>query len=273
MLKVERTLLVLLIVFLILGGCSSIEQRNDYVPVKLNIIQKFNIDFIPQKCAFSYPERTAFIMEGNYIHIFKNGKRINTIGGLGFDHSNFNKLTDIAIAPVGNMLALDSFQKKIKKFDKDGKWITEFELVDFVGPTLFEITSDETFYIYDDNRKEIVTTRTFEENDFYSFGKFQLTKPRSLNLEKNDVIVYDMAESKTIVFDRLGQFKEELEGKAQFDKRQKYKLEKFFFQHLASGKKFAVSPFQWLDFFIDDSFLILLSNHEIWICTIDYEIK
>ncbi|MBL7148888.1 MAG: hypothetical protein ISS80_02320 [Candidatus Cloacimonetes bacterium] len=273
MLKEERVLVALLMVLLLLEACSSIEQQHDYIPVKLNIIQKFNIDFIPQKCVFSYPERTAFIMEGNNIHIFKNGRRINTIGGLGFDHSNFNKLSDIAIAPDGNLLALDSFQKKIKKFDKDGKWITEFELVNFVGPTLFEITSNETFYIYDDNRKEIVTTRTFEENDFYSFGKFQLVNPRSLNLAKNIVLVYDLVEAKTIVFDRLGQFQEELDGKVQFDRRQKYKLEKYFFQHLTSSKKFAVTSFQWLDFLIDNGFLILLSNHEIWICTIDYEIK
>lgn len=273
MLKKERAFLALIIVLLLLEACSSIEQQHDYIPVKLNIIQKFNIDFIPQKCVFSYPERTVFIMEGNYIHIFKNGRRINTIGGLGFDHSNFNKLTDIAIAPDGNLLAMDSFQKKIKKFDKDGKWITEFELADFVEPTLFDITNDETFYIYDDSRKEIITTHTFRENDFYSFGKFQLTKSRSLNLEKNIVLVYDLAEDKTIVFDRLGQFQEELDGKVQFDRRQKYKLEKYFFQHLASDKKFAVTSFQWLDFLIDNGFLILLSNHEIWICTLDYEIK
>jgi len=273
MLKVERTLLSLLMLLFILGGCSSLEQSYDYIPIKLNIIQKFNIDFIPQKCVFSYLEKTAFVMENNNIHIFRSGKQINTIGGLGFDHSNFNKLADITIAPDGNLLALDSFQKKIKKFDKDGKWITEFELVDFVEPTLFEITSDETFYIYDDNRKEVVTTRTFEENDFYSFGKFQLTKPRSLNLEKGVVVVYDLAEDKTIMFDRLGQFEEELEGKVQFDRQQKYKLEKFYFQHLTSSKKFAVSPYQWLDFFLDDGFLILLSKNEIWISTIEYEIK
>ncbi len=98
----------------LLFGCSSVELQTDHSPLQLNIIQKINLGFIPAKCVYSSTERTTFILEENtnYIHIYRNGKKINTIGGLGFENTNFNDLSDITISPDGKLLVLDSFQKK-----------------------------------------------------------------------------------------------------------------------------------------------------------------
>ena len=276
MLEVTKFLFVSIsLALLVFLGCSSIEQQRNYIPVELNIIQRINIDFIPQKCVYSSSDRTVFISEknSNTIHIFKYGKRINTIGGLGFENTNFHKLSDITLAPDGKLLALDSFQKKIKKFDIDGQWITDLNLDLFSKPTLFDISTEETFYIYDDNKKEIVITKTFHEDDFYSFGKFQLIQPDKLVLTKNSIVIYDIACDKTFVFDTLGQFRKELNGYIQFDKNQEYKLESHYLLHRSSGQKFAISTNTWNDFFIKKKYVILLSDNEIWIAEFTYETR
>ncbi len=258
---------------LLLFGCSSVELQIDHSPVQLDIIQKINSGFIPAKCVYSSIERTAFILEENtnYIHIYRNGKKINTIGGLGFENTNFNELSDITISPDGKLLVLDSFQKKIKKFDKDGKWITEFDLLDFSEPKLFDISIDETFYIYDDNRKEIVISKYLNEKDFYTFGKFQLIDPQKLLLTKNSVVVFNGSENKTIVFDTLGKFLDEYNGNYQFDGDHTYKLESYNILHCRSDNKFAVSTKRWKNFSIKGNFVILLSDNEVWIAKFIYQ--
>ncbi len=261
------------LLLLLLSGCSTVELQTDHSPVQLHIIQKIDLGFIPAKCVYSSTEKTAFILEENtnYIHIYRNEKKINTIGGLGFENINFNELSDITISPDGKLLVLDSFQKKIKKFDKDGKWITEFDLVDFSEPRLFDISIDETFYIYDDNRKEIIISKYLNEKDFYTFGKFQLTDPQKLLLTKNSVVVFDSSENKTIVFDTLGQFLVDYNGNYQFDGYHTFKLESYNILHCRSNNKFAASTKRWKDFYINGNFVILLSESEVWIAQFIYQ--
>ena len=92
-------LLILLILFL--AGCSTIEMQTDRTPERIIIIHKIQTDFIPQKCLYSSINKTAFVSEKetDIIHIYKNGKKVNTIGGLGFTSSSFNKLADITLSP------------------------------------------------------------------------------------------------------------------------------------------------------------------------------
>jgi len=259
-------------IFIIVLSCSTIsEQQRKIYPSKLNIIQKLILDFSPQKCCYSESSQTIFIMEKetNKIHIFKYGKQINIIGGLGFEKNNFSKLTDITLSPDGSLLALDSFQKTIKKFDSTGKWIAELSLENISEPTLFDISIDETMYVFDDNSCEIFISNDFNENNLYSFGKFYLTNPYQLILAKNNLIILD--ENKTLIFDTFGQFVEELNGNFQFDRFQKYELKKYFIEHQESGKKFAISPNPWRGFMIQNNYCFLLSDNEVWIFSFAYE--
>ena len=260
------------IIFIIVLSCSIIsEQPRKIYPSKLNIIQKLILDFVPQKCCYSESSQTIFIMEKetNKIHIFRDGKQINIIGGLGFEKNNFSKLADITLSPDGSLLALDSFQKTIKKFDSTGKWIAELSLENISEPTLFDISIDETLYIFDDNSCEIFLSKNFNENNLYSFGKFSLTNPSQLILAKNNLIILD--ENKTLIFDTFGQFVEELDGNFQFDRFQKYELKKYFIEHQESGKKFAISPNSWNVFMIQNNYCFLLSDNEVWIFSFAYE--
>ncbi len=261
--------LILLILFLV--GCSTIEMQIYRTPENINIFQKIQTDFVPKKCLYSSINKTAFVLEkeADIIHIYKNGKEINTIGGLGFTSNSFNKLADITLSPDSNLLALDSFQKKIKKFDIDGKLIAELNLSSFIEPALFAVAVDETYYIYDNATKEIVITRTFDESDWYTFGKFQLSDPSTISLGKNEITVYDKQKNSTIIFGILGQFQKEIDGNIQIEKQQQYILKDYFIFHPKSDSKFAISINRWNDFSIEDN-VILLSDNEIWIGKLTY---
>lgn len=260
---------ILLILFL--SSCSTIEMQIYRTPENINIIQKIQTDFVPQKCLYSSINKTAFVLEkeADIIHIYKDGKETNTIGGFGFTSSSFNKLTDITLSPDGNLLALDSFQKKIKKFDIDGKLITEITLSDFIEPALFAVAVDETYYIYDNASKEIMITRTFNQSDWYTFGKFQLSDPSKINLGKHEITIYDEQKNVTIIFGILGQFQNDIDGNIQIEKQQQYILKDYFIYHPKSDSKFAISTNKWNDFSIEDN-VILLSDNEIWIGKLTY---
>ena len=267
--KHSSKLSILLILFL--SACSTIEMQTYRTPENINIIQKIQTDFIPQKCLYSSINKTAFVLEkeADIIHIYKNGKETNTIGGLGFTSSSFNKLADITLSPDGNLLALDSFQKKIKKFDIDGKLIAELNLSNFIEPALFAVAVDETYYIYDNATKEMVITRTFNESDWYTFGKFQLNKPSKISLGKNEITIYDEQKNTTIIFGILGRFQNEIDDNIQIEKQHQYILKDYFIYHPKSESKFAISINKWNDFSIEDN-VILLSDNEIWIGKLTY---
>ena len=261
----------LLLLLLFLNACSTIEIQINRTPEKFEIFQKIQTDFVPKKCVYSSINKTAFVWENeaDIIHIYSNGNKINTIGGLGFNSQSFNKLADITLAADGNLLALDSFQKKIKKFDVNGKLIAEINLTDFVEPALLAAGIDETYYILDNASKEIIITRTFDRSDWYNFGKFQLETPSKINLGKNEITVYDDQQNSTMIFGILGRFQNELDGNIQIEKQQRYILKDHFIYHPKSESKFAISANKWNDLSIKDN-VILISDNEIWIGEITY---
>ncbi|MDO9577256.1 MAG: hypothetical protein Q7J16_05180 [Candidatus Cloacimonadales bacterium] len=269
-----RKLIFLLLLFVLLS-CSSVEQQKIYTPIGFEIIREISTKFVPDKCLYSFANKTVFArqQDNSEIHIFKDGKKINTIGGIGFDQMNFTKLSDIALAPDGSLLALDSFEKTIKKFDVEGKFITSIELTDFSQPTLFTIASDETFYIYDSDRNEISNYARLNEYDTFAFGRFQLTAPTNLQLAGNLLVVNENSLNKTLIFDTFGQLEEELNGYYQIEKRQKYLLLPNYLLHEGTGEKFAVSIPRWKFFSQQDGYTILASKDKILIGKFIYEIR
>ena len=257
--------------FLLLSACSTIDIQTHRIPEKFQTIYNIQTDFIPKKCLYSSINKTVFVLEeqAEVIHIFRNGKKVNTIGGLGFASSSFNKLADITLSPDGNLLALDSFQQKVKKFDDSGKLIAEFNLKGFIEPTLFTVADDETYYIYDNATKEVIITRTFDESDWFPFGKFQLKNPSKICLARNEILIYDKQNDTTTIFGSLGQFKNELKGNVLIDKQQLYILKNHFIYHPKTEHKLAISTNKWQDFSIKNN-VILLADNEIWIGKLTY---
>ena len=206
---------------LILVGCSySSDQSLRRSAIGSRDILSLKLHYTPVRTAYSSLDNTLFIMEpeSNLIHIFKNGVRFNTIGGLGFGESNFTRLSDITVSPHGRLLALDSFQKVIKKFDSNGMWLENYPLEQLTEPLLFDVAHDGTVFIYDRTINEIVIYDERIEEIVYRFGKFLLDNPAQLNSTFSHVTVYDRGSDKSFVFDTYGRLTETLAGFWQIDR-------------------------------------------------------
>jgi len=263
------------LLFLIFSGCVTLDRITPEIYLShLNIINEIQTNYIPAKSVYSNIENTTYIMEqkSNRIHIYKGNRKINTIGGLGFNEYSFNKLSDIALSPDGNLLALDSFEKVIKKFDKDGKWIAEFNFDFMIKPQIFDISLDETFFIYDRNQKEIIAKRITDTEEYVSFGKFMLSEPISIVVNDNLIQVYDKQLNKTIIFNFWGDLIEEFEGNVLFHRKQKYQLNVRSITKYPENKKFAVNISPLNSFLIKNNNLITNSNNKVQISEFIYEI-
>jgi len=269
-------LIILNILILIFcSSCVSLEKAHlDLKLSHLDKIVEISTNFIPAKSVYSSLDNTTYIMEkdANRIHIYKDDQKINSIGGMGFDVYNFNKLTDIALSPDGNLLALDSFARKIKTFDREGKLVTQFNLELIGKPEIFDISLDETFYIYDRNKKEIVITRITDEDVSESFGKFILSEPVSLIINDNMVQVYDRQADKTFQFDLWGDLLNEWKGNILQYKGQTFKLEKNSLLKLPENRKLELNIYPWSSFLIKQDLLLMNSDQQVRISEFVYEI-
>lgn len=92
-------------------------------PRSFAILEEFTPPADAQKALYSTIDKTTYLLESQQARVimYKNGTR-NTVGGIGFDSQNFAQLNDIALAPDGNLLALDGFARKIKNSVPTGIW-------------------------------------------------------------------------------------------------------------------------------------------------------
>jgi hypothetical protein len=260
---------------LLVASCSTMMDRTERLtPKKITEITNIATDFIPQKAVWSGFAKTLYVMEANssYIHIYKDKKRINTIGGLGFADDNFNKLTDITVSTQGNLLALDSFQKKIKKFDSDGQWLENFTIPNISDPSLLAVTREGSVYIFDRTQSEIVILEHDLKTISYRFGRFQFRNPTQLSHARGQVLVYDSGTDQTLFFDTFGNFDQSKEGFWQTDSyNQQYLLEINRVYHPRSNQSFAATRLPWRSFLIAGNSLILLSAKSAAVYEIKYE--
>jgi hypothetical protein len=264
---------ILLILVLLTGCAAEVKFNRNKKLLEFRKILKVQTNFTPHKSVYNKLENTICIMEKNtnLIHIFRNEKKINTIGGLGFNDYSFNKLNDITLAPDGNLLALDSFNKVVKKFDMEGKLIAEFNLGLLAKPQIFDITLDETFYIYDGNRKEIVVKKISDPELSFSFGKFMFSNPVSLIINTGFVQVYDIDLNSTLLFNLWGDLLHEYEGNVLSDLDQIYRLEEHFMITIADNEMYAVNTVTWNSFFLKLNNLVLNSSSEVQVFDLIYE--
>lgn len=257
----------------LLVGCVQVQPQPNYLAVSWQTLDEFPIQFQPDRCLYSPLSQTYILQKGNYIHLYRKGKEINRIGGLGYDKDNFSKISDLKLAPDGNLLVLDSFAKKISKFDLDGKWLTEFSLTGLSNPTLFALSSTETFYIYDQNRNEIFIVNDFKKIPEESFARFELENPISLQLSKNYIVTYDKNLDKTFFYDLFGSFHKEEDGFLLEERGNFFQLKPYFLEELSTIKKFAISPHSWKGAQQRNGYWLLWSDQNLLLGKIIYETK
>lgn len=154
---------------------------------------------------------------GQGIDIFRGGIRVNSLGGLGFERTNFQRLSDIGTDTDGGLLALDSSLKVLRKFSPEGGIVSEQQLTSLRQPELFCMGLDGNLFVYDAASAEIVCYSGLDFAELYRFGRFQIDRPASLACNHDYLWVYSAARNQTDVFFLLGQYKETLEGQVIYD--------------------------------------------------------
>jgi WD40 repeat protein len=151
------------------------------------------------------------------IDIFKDGLKVNSIGGLGFERTNFQRLSDIGVDTDGGLLALDSARKLLRKFTPDGMYVSEISFSSLNQPELFCVASDGNLFLYDAAPAEVICFSALDNTEMYRFGRFELQTPVSIACNNDILYAYNPAQNLTYAFYLLGQYRETLDGQAVFD--------------------------------------------------------
>lgn len=257
--------------FLLLVSCSGIDKNQKLRLVDFEVIREIKPDFPPEKCVYNFIAKTAYIWQKdtNLIHFFQEGIHRNTIGGLGFEQQNFSKLSDIALAPDGSLLALDSFSKSIKKFNQHGRYITQISLPGITEPTLFDISTDERIFVYDAARNEI---KIFQQQiEKFNFGSFHIKSPINLSFQNRRITLHDKINNETLIFSDLGNFLNKQKGYLIRENENELFLKSYFIDHPESGRKFCQSVSKWNRVTHKNGYTILISDNKVLIGRFRYE--
>jgi len=241
-------------------------------PAGFTEILRLDTDIAIEKVCYNSIEQITYIWEANTeeIHVFEQNIQINTIGGTGFDRTNFQKLADICLSPDGDLFALDSVDRSLKKFDKKGDLIAKIQMDNNLSPQLVAIALDQKIYIYDDKRKEIVVLN-YKGKEIETFGNLQFNEPASLELYHDLLAVYDRENELTMFFSRFGQKVDQQQGHCYIDNQQVYCAKNFFLEHLAETHKYAINTIPWQKVFFQSPEIILIDGKKILVGMIKYE--
>ncbi len=222
MIRFISILISFCILLMILSGCAGIDTGRTIIPVKLQITDNLVLPFKADKCLFDQSTATYYITELGRpnIYLYRNQKQINQIGGLGLDKSSFQKLSDIAIDPDGNLLALDEFARLIRKFSPDGKWVADIDISSFNQPSRFCSTPESDLIIYDNATKELQRISSFDGKTMFTFGRFQVESVSGITASRDMVAVVSENKDKTVLFTGMGLFLKELPSQIVVDRFQ-----------------------------------------------------
>jgi len=207
------------IIFLVLGftlfSCATTIKPPKYIVKDIvfeeEIITKSNID----KCLYSSFYDTYFCMNNNKVTIYSKKKMVNQIGGMGFDQSSFNELSDICLSANNKLIVLDKFSHKISKFDENGSFIQSFILNKTDEPTLIATDMQDNLFIFDAQQNEILVYDNVNNEPINNFGKFSIESPEKLVFQNNNIIVY--CKNKILQFSRIGYLINEFPANIIFD--------------------------------------------------------
>jgi hypothetical protein len=243
-------------------------------PVAMEMSEQIATAYPIAKVVYSNLKQTYFVWEKNspYIHIYYNGDEINRIGGLGLAEGNFQKLTDIGVFSDGTFFGLDSFPKKLRRFDEKGKFLADFDLSFAQEPTLFATNNNNQLIVYDQGQRELVHVAGLANTEVFRFGKFQVEHVQEIAISGDYLFVYQSEPSETVVFSLLGQFLRSLPGKVITDAYgNDYLLEAHFIKLLPHNQGMANSPDTFVNLHYAQPYLITNTDTSIQRWQIQYE--
>ncbi len=201
-----KYLLLLSLLSLCIVSCASYKKTNLHIEkVELLGLVNHEIDF--SDIAYDERSKTLFVADkqSNKISLYKDFKYQNKFGGSGFNNTQFQRLSDIAIASNGNLLALDDLDKRIKIYNTDGKYLNIIDLKKFSNPVKFSIDRDDFLYIYDNNQQEIIVYNLLNDSEFIRFGKFEIDLPINIVIH-GDLLSIRTYDDETDFYTTMGEF-------------------------------------------------------------------
>jgi len=261
-----------LLILSTLFACTINTGTKNLQPVEFTEIFALKTDIKVEKACYNSIEQVIYIWESNTdkIHIYKDDKEINTIGGKGFDKINFQKLADICLTPDGDIFALDSYNNSLKKFSKTGKMTGEMQINSNLDPQLVVIALDQKIYIYDDKRNEIVVL-DYKSNELAAWGNLQFGDIASLELYNDLLVVYDLENDQTYFFSTYGQLVDQHSGHCYLENDQLYSIRRYYLEHQKNMTKFAVNTNLWQKVFFQAPEIILYDGKKLILGKIRYE--
>ncbi len=213
-----RKLLILFVV--IVSACSTNKMQNRKSISTMCIKRVVSLGFTPDRVCIDDIYKTDYILERNQnrIHIYRDGIFVNFIGGIGSSKTRFQRLSDITLATDGGVFALDSATKLVKKYDRDGRFVSEWKLESFKRPERFVADNENNFYIFDFFGSTISLYNALSNTVDFDFGRFTFSNISSLDLVDSQLLIRDKQTEKTYVYNTIGKRIGSLTGEFTFDK-------------------------------------------------------
>lgn len=209
----------ILVLGLILMSCASARYSPRRQIESIDLIQFItNVDQIDKAVADPVSGTVFALSKANQqIHIYRDGKRINSIGGMGSQSYNFQRLSDICMDNDGSLLALDTVAKQLRRFSGEGLLLGRMDLSGLIQPELAVMSPDRDLIIYDAAPQELVCLSMFDGSELYRFGKFSLAELKSLSCSRDLLGAYSLSRFQTQVYYLLGELKDTAGGQYLID--------------------------------------------------------
>jgi hypothetical protein len=269
-------LVLFLFAALLILGCSVNIGMNNPTTTGLQQVEIVDTPFEIAKVQYYPPRETYYVWEKNSsnIHIYRKGKEINTVGGLGFARENFQRLSDICVGVDGGLYGLDQLPRKLKKFDLDGKWLLDYDVSWSQEPTKFTLNQANEIILFDDIQREFIFSSDLRPEEIFKFGKFQVTNVKQVTIEYNQLVVFEPEPAQTSFFTLLGEFKETRQGQIICDnKGNLYRLDANYVTLIPSNQTAASSVNPYVSIYIADPYLLTTTDNQIQRWFINYVSK
>lgn len=214
-----RHILLVLSVALLLAGCASAPKLPPKSISSFSLFNTFSYEENISKAYYDPGTKTTFaLVPGSHqIFFWREGKRVNVIGGIGMANTNFRALADITMGPDASVYALDSSAKNVKKFNPDGKLMATWELKNTVQPIKIALGTEQNCYVWDGAGGEIIAFNLLDGSELYRFGRFQLERVEHLYANRDYVVAYDRLQATSSIFSSLGQHITDDDGQIVYD--------------------------------------------------------
>ena len=219
MLKI-RSIILFFFFVLILSFCTVNLKKSPRRAIKSHLVLEIQItNGGVEKACFSHLDSTVYILTKNYkILIYHNSEYISELGGKGLGKYNFSNLSDITLSLEGELLTLDAFDRNIRKFDKNGKYISEISLKSMDTPSKFDMTNTGGICLFDKGLRQFKIINTVLMDGTFEFGKLISGNVDFLRYNSDYISAYDSIKNITYHFNAMGFLIEKIEERVEFDR-------------------------------------------------------